>query len=102
MGKPYVYAGAGPDVFDCSGLVMYCYAQIGVYLPHSAYEQINYGRRVAYEDLQPGDLVFFRNFGHVGMYVGEGIFIQSPRTGDVVKLTQLSRRSDFCGACRVL
>ncbi len=102
LGKPYVYAGSGPNVFDCSGLVMYCYAQIGISLPHYSYSQYNCGPHVAYEDLQPGDLVFFRSFGHVGMYVGDGIFIQAPSTGDVVKLTPLASRRDFCGACRIL
>ncbi len=102
LGKPYVYAGSGPDVFDCSGLVMYCYAQIGISLPHSSYMQINCGPRVAYEDLQPGDLVFFHGYGHVGMYVGDGQYIHAPHTGDVVRVANLSVRSDFCGACRIL
>lgn len=81
---------------------MYCYEHIGIYLPHNSYEQMDYGRQVAYEELQPGDLVFFRNFGHAGIHVGDGIFIQAPRTGDVVKLTPLASRSDFSGACRIL
>ncbi len=102
LGKPYVYAGSGPDVFDCSGLVMYCYAQIGIDLPHSSYMQCDCGPRVAYEDLQPGDLVFFHGYGHVGMYVGDGQYIHAPRTGDVVRVADLSVRSDFCGACRIL
>ncbi len=102
LGKPYVYAGSGPEVFDCSGLVMYCYAQIGIDLPHSSYMQIDCGPRVAYEDLQPGDLVFFHGYGHVGMYVGDGQYIHAPRTGDVVRVADLGVRSDFCGACRIL
>ncbi len=102
LGKPYVYAGSGPNVFDCSGLVMYCYAQIGIDLPHSSYMQINCGPRVAYEDLQPGDLVFFHGYGHVGMYVGDGQYIHAPQTGDVVRVANLGTRSDFCGACRIL
>jgi len=102
LGKPYVYAGSGPDVFDCSGLVMYCYAQIGIDLPHSSYMQCDCGPRVAYEDLQPGDLVFFHGYGHVGMYVGDGQYIHAPHTGDVVRVADLSVRSDFCGACRIL
>lgn len=100
LNKPYVYAGSGPNVFDCSGLVMYCYAQVGVYLPHSSYAQINCGSRVEYADLQPGDLVFFHGFGHVGMYIGDGNYIHAPQTGDVVKISDLGRRRDFCGACR--
>ncbi len=100
LGKPYVYAGSGPNVFDCSGLVMYCYAQVGVYLPHSSYAQHNCGSPVSYADLQPGDLVFFHGYGHVGMYVGDGNYIHAPQTGDVVKISDLGRRKDFCGACR--
>lgn len=102
LGKPYQYAGRGPNVFDCSGLMVYCYAQIGISLPHSSYMQINVGRRVSYADLAPGDLVFFRGFGHVGMYVGGGQYLHAPRTGDVVRVASLSSRSDFCGATRIL
>jgi cell wall-associated NlpC family hydrolase len=100
LNKPYVYAGSGPNVFDCSGLVMYCYAQVGISLPHSSYAQINCGSRVEYADLQPGDLVFFHGFGHVGMYIGDGQYIHAPQTGDVVKISNLGVRRDFCGACR--
>jgi cell wall-associated NlpC family hydrolase/uncharacterized protein YoxC len=102
IGKPYVYAGAGPNVFDCSGLVMYCYAQVGISLPHSSYMQCNCGVRVSYDQLQPGDLVFFHGYGHVGMYVGNGQYIHAPHTGDVVRVASLGARSDFCGACRIL
>jgi len=100
LGKPYQYAAAGPDRFDCSGLVMYCYAQVGVYLPHSSYAQFQCGYPVSYADLQPGDLVFFHGAGHVGMYIGDGQFIHAPHTGDVVRIADLGRRSDFCGARR--
>lgn len=102
LGKPYVYAGSGPNVFDCSGLVMYCYAQVGVRLPHSSYMQARCGVPVSYADLQAGDLVFFHGYGHVGMYIGGGQYIHAPHTGDVVRIADLSRRRDFCGACRVI
>jgi len=102
IGKPYRYAGAGPDVFDCSGLIMYCYAQVGISLPHSSYMQARCGVPVSYDQLQPGDLVFFHGYGHVGMYVGGGQYIHAPHTGDVVRVADLSRRRDFCGACRIL
>lgn len=102
LGKPYRYAGAGPDYFDCSGLVMYCYAQVGVRLPHSSYMQAKYGVPVSYSELQPGDLVFFRGFGHVGLYIGNGQYIHAPRTGDVVRIADLGRRRDFCGAVRII
>ena len=101
LGKPYVYAGSGPNVFDCSGLVMYCYAQVGVRLPHSSYMQARCGTPVSYGELQQGDLVFFHGYGHVGMYIGGGQYIHAPRTGDVVRIADLGRRRDFCGACRI-
>ena len=101
LGKSYRYAGAGPDVFDCSGLVMYCYAQVGVSLPHSSYLQSRCGVPVAYAELQPGDLVFFHGYGHVGLYIGDGQYIHAPHTGDVVRIADLGRRSDFCGAVRL-
>jgi cell wall-associated NlpC family hydrolase len=102
IGKPYRYAGSGPNVFDCSGLVMYCYAQVGISLPHSSYMQARCGVPVSYSQLQPGDLVFFHGYGHVGMYVGGGQYIHAPHTGDVVRVADLSRRRDFCGACRII
>ncbi len=102
LGKPYHYGASGPGSFDCSGLVMYCYAQVGVRLPHSSYMQARCGVPVSYSELQPGDLVFFRGYGHVGIYIGGGQYIHAPRTGDVVKISSLAARRDFCGAVRVL
>ncbi|MDX6506072.1 MAG: peptidoglycan DL-endopeptidase CwlO [Gaiellaceae bacterium] len=90
LGRPYVWGGASPSGFDCSGLVMYVYGQIGVSLPHSSYAQYGYGSPVSRGDLQPGDLVFFDGLGHVGIYVGNGSFIHAPHTGDVVKISSLS------------
>lgn len=96
LGKPYQWAAAGPSSFDCSGLVMYCYAQVGVSLPHSAAAQYGSGAHVSRDQLQPGDLVFFSHGGggiaHVGMYVGGDSYIHAPRTGDVVKISSLSAR----------
>ena len=90
LGTPYVWGGASPSGFDCSGFVMYVYAQIGVSLPHSSYAQYGYGSPVSMSQLQPGDLVFFDGLGHVGIYVGGGSFIHAPHTGDVVKISSLS------------
>ena len=91
LGIPYRWGGATPETgFDCSGLVMYVYAQVGISLPHNAAMQYGYGIPVAREDLQPGDIVFFNNLGHNGIYIGGGQFIQAPRTGDVVKISSLS------------
>ena len=92
LGIDYVWAGATPEGgFDCSGLVLYIYAKFGVQVPHFAAYQANYGQRVAYGDLQPGDLVFFGSpIHHVGIYAGRDLFIHAPHTGDVVKVSRLS------------
>jgi peptidoglycan DL-endopeptidase CwlO len=90
LGVPYVWGGASPAGFDCSGLVMYVFAQVGVSLPHNAAAQYGYGSPVSRGDLQPGDLVFFDGLGHVGIYIGGGQFIHAPHTGDVVKISSLS------------
>ena len=102
LGSPYKYGAAGPNSFDCSGFTMWCYAQVGVSLPHSSRAQINSGQRVSKANLKPGDLVFFgqSRIHHVGLYIGGGNFVHSPHTGDVVKITSLASRSDYVGACR--
>src|SRR5207302_10474352 len=89
LGVPYVWGGASPSGFDCSGLTMYVYAQVGVSLPHSSYAQYGMGVAVPQSDLQPGDLVFFYGLGHVGIYIGGGQYIHAPHTGDVVKISTL-------------
>jgi peptidoglycan DL-endopeptidase CwlO len=103
LGIPYVYGGATPGGFDCSGFVMYVFAQIGVSLPHNAAAQYGSGTPVDRSQLQPGDLVFFNGLGHVGIYVGGGSFIHSPHTGDVVKISSLSGwySSTWVGARRL-
>jgi len=89
--------------FDCSGLVMYVFAQVGVSLPHSSYAQYGMGSPVSRDQLQPGDLVFFDGLGHVGIYVGGGSFIHAPHTGDVVKISSISGwyASTYVGARRI-
>jgi len=87
LGVPYVYGGASPSGFDCSGLAMYCYAQVGVSLSHGATDQQHASTPVPISALQPGDLVFFGNASysyHVGIYVGGGSMINAPHTGAVV------------------
>jgi peptidoglycan DL-endopeptidase CwlO len=90
LGVPYVWGGASPAGFDCSGLVMYVFAQMGVSLPHSSYAQAAMGTPVSMSQLEPGDLVFFTGASHVGIYIGGGQFIHAPHTGDVVKISSLS------------
>lgn len=90
LGTPYVWGGASPAGFDCSGFVMYVYAQVGVSLPHYSGAQWNAGVPVSRDQLEPGDLVFFDGLSHVGIYIGGDQFIHSPHTGDVVKISSLS------------
>jgi cell wall-associated NlpC family hydrolase len=103
LGVPYVYGGASPSGFDCSGFVMYVFAQIGVSLPHNAAAQYGSGSPVDRSQLQAGDLVFFNGLGHVGIYIGGGSFIHAPHTGDVVKISSLSGwySSTYVGARRL-
>ena len=90
LGIPYRWGGSSPTSgFDCSGFVMYVYAQVGVSLPHNAAAQYGHGTSVSKSDLQPGDLVFFNGLGHNGIYIGGGQFIHAPHTGDVVKISSL-------------
>jgi peptidoglycan DL-endopeptidase CwlO len=103
LGTPYVYGGASPAGFDCSGFAMYVFAQIGVSLPHNAAAQYGMGTPVDRSQLQAGDLVFFNGLGHMGIYVGGGSFIHSPHTGDVVKISSMSGwyASTYVGARRL-
>lgn len=106
LGIPYVWGAASPSTgFDCSGLTMYVFNQVGVSLPHYAAAQYGMGVPVSKDQLQPGDLVFFRGLGHMGMYIGGGNMIHAPRTGDVVKISSLSESyyvANWVGARRVL
>ena len=104
LGIPYKWGGASPSTgFDCSGFVMFVYAQVGVSLPHNAAAQYGYGTPVSRSQLQPGDLVFFNGLGHNGIYIGGGNFIHAPHTGDVVKISSLSGwySSTWVGARRL-
>jgi cell wall-associated NlpC family hydrolase len=90
IGKPYVWAAAGPRTFDCSGLTLYAWAAAGVTLGHYTQWQWNEGKPVTRDQLQPGDLVFyFRDLHHMSIYVGGNWVVHAPTSGDVVRMTQL-------------
>ena len=100
IGKPYQWAGSGPNVFDCSGLTMFAWAAAGLFLPHSAAAQYAMFPHVARNALQPGDLVFFGSpIHHDGMYVGGGQMVNAPHTGADVRIQPIDR-SDYVGASR--
>ena len=99
LGVPYVWGGSSPGGFDCSGLVMYVYAQLGISLPHYTVTQWNATTPVS--SPAPGDLVFFNGLGHVGIYIGGGQFVNAPHTGSVVRIDSMSNFGGYDGARRV-
>jgi cell wall-associated NlpC family hydrolase len=104
LGVPYVWGGASPSGFDCSGLVVYVYGRLGVSLPHYTVSLWSSGAHVSRDQLAPGDLVFFYSLDHVGIYLGGGLFIHAPHTGTVVQISSLNSSwysSAYDGAVRI-
>lgn len=83
LGAPYVWAGASPSGFDCSGLVMYAFGKVGVAMPHNAAQQFRLGTPVGRDRLIPGDIVFFNQLRHNGIYLGAGRFVHATKPGGV-------------------
>ena len=101
VGDPYVWGAAGPGQFDCSGLVVWAFAQEGIALPHYTGSLWNSGMHVARNDLEPGDLVFFfSDISHVGLYIGNGMMIDAPNFGETVKVEPVYWGA-FDGAVRI-
>ena len=108
IGAPYRYGGAGPEAFDCSGLVTYAHRRIGVAVPRTAAQQFAAATPVKRNELRPGDLVFFRlesrSVSHVGIYAGDNRFVHAPQSGGNVRMASLDEdhfRRSFAGAGRL-
>jgi peptidoglycan DL-endopeptidase CwlO len=100
-GDPYVWGAAGPGEFDCSGLVVWAFAQEGISLPHYTGDLWNSGVHIPRADLEPGDLVFFfADISHVGIYLGDGLMIDAPDFGEVVRVEPVYW-ADYVGAVRI-
>jgi peptidoglycan DL-endopeptidase CwlO len=100
-GDPYVWGAAGPSAFDCSGLVVWAYAQEGIALPHFTGDLWNSGEHITRADLEPGDLVFFfADISHVGIYIGDGMMIDAPDFGQTVQVQPISL-DPYVGAVRI-
>jgi cell wall-associated NlpC family hydrolase len=103
LGAPYVWSGASPSGFDCSGLVSYVYSRVGITIPHNAAQQFRYGTPVPRDALAPGDLVFFDRLRHNGIYLGDGRFVHATTPGGV-KIARLDDdwfRQRWVGARRL-
>jgi peptidoglycan DL-endopeptidase CwlO len=102
VGEPYVWGSAGPDSWDCSGLMKGAYAQIGISLPHNAAAQYNTVATISADELQPGDFVFYNGLAHVGMYIGNDLIVHAPNSTTVVKIVQVHHGNVYYGAGTLL
>ncbi|SDJ13544.1 Cell wall-associated hydrolase, NlpC family [Frankineae bacterium MT45] len=102
VGKPYVFGASGPGAYDCSGLTSAAYAAAGISLPHSAEGQYSYGTHVSFGQLEPGDLIFlYQPIGHVEIYIGGGLAVSAPTSGENVKVITVSAGDGYTGATRL-
>jgi peptidoglycan DL-endopeptidase CwlO len=101
IGKPYVWGAAGPDAYDCSGLVMWAYAHVGISLMHFTGDQWGEGEHIPTSELAPGDLLFFYNLGHVGLFIGNNLMVDAPSAGQDVMVQEIPWGA-FDGAVQIV
>jgi peptidoglycan DL-endopeptidase CwlO len=101
LGESYVFGAAGPDTWDCSGLVQGAYAISGISLTHYTNAIWDETSSIDRSDLKPGDLVFYNNLSHMAIYIGDGQVIHAPKPGDVVKISDLDMGMSIDGYRRV-
>ena len=100
LGTPYLWGGTSPSGFDCSGFTQYVYAHFGITIGRTTYDQINNGHEVSKDQLQAGDLVFFganNDPTHMGIYIGNNTYMHAPKTGDVIKISPMTRTDYITG-----
>ena len=101
VGTPYRTAGESPGGFDCSGLLWWAFGQAGLEIPRSSGDIYDDALRIPRRAAAPGDIVSFHGEGHVGLYLGGGLYVHSTRSGDVVRVSPLSDRTDLDGFVRI-
>ncbi len=101
LNKPYVSGGTGPSSYDCSGLTQWAYAQAGAAITRTTYTQINQGTQIGRSALKPGDLVFFNNTAHVGLYAGNNTVLHAPKPGAVVRYESMNTIGSFQVGVRI-
>ncbi|MFF8829057.1 NlpC/P60 family protein [Streptomyces sp. NPDC015131] len=101
VGKPYISGAEGPNAYDCSGLTQWAYRQAGVSITRTTFTQHNDGVKIGRSQLKPGDLVFFNNLAHVGLYAGNGQVLHAPKPGTVVRYEAMEWLGDFQFGVRV-
>jgi cell wall-associated NlpC family hydrolase len=102
IGEPYVWGSAGPNSWDCSGLMLGAYAEAGISLPHNAAAQWGMVAHISEDELQPGDFVFYNGLAHVGMYIGNGLVVHAPNSTTVVKVVDVHHGNSYYGAGTLL
>ena len=97
LGTPYLYGGSNPGGFDCSGLLQYSFAQVGLSLPRISYDQLRTGSPKEIAKLSPGDFVGFGDGGHIALYLGNNQILEAPRSGESVRIRSLGSNENAFG-----